>query len=136
VGRAALCKKAQQATQENAAFQAARIQNYLQGKALLEAQLRQAAASKGLGAALAGLESLRTPPPAPRGVTASTQAGQSAWEQYRAGERNAEAIARAYQVKQSLQDWRAGERTVNAGEKHRCSQANSCDKACKSVSTS
>jgi hypothetical protein len=50
-------------------------------------------------------------------VTASTQAGQSAWEQYRAGERNAEAIARAYQANQSLQDWRAGERTANAGEK-------------------
>jgi hypothetical protein len=54
--------------------------HHLQGKALLEAQLRQAeqngasaeqiaalrqtAASKGLGAALAGLESLRTPPAA------------------------------------------------------------------------
>jgi hypothetical protein len=50
-------------------------------------------------------------------VTASTQAGQSAWEQYRAGERNAEAIARAYQAKQSLEDWRAGERMTNAGEK-------------------
>jgi hypothetical protein len=50
-------------------------------------------------------------------VTASTQAGQSAWEHYRAGERNAEAIARAYQAKQSLEDWRAGERTANAGEK-------------------
>jgi hypothetical protein len=50
-------------------------------------------------------------------VTASTQAGQSAWEQYRAGERNAEAIARAYQANQSFQDWRAAERTANAGEK-------------------
>jgi hypothetical protein len=50
-------------------------------------------------------------------VTASTEAGQSAWEQYRAGERNAEAIARTYQAKQSLENWRAGERTVNAGEK-------------------
>jgi hypothetical protein len=28
-------------------------------------------------------------------------------EQYRAGERNAEAIARAYQANQSLEDWRA-----------------------------
>jgi hypothetical protein len=43
------------------------------GSKSMIAALRQTAASKGLGAALAGLESLRTPPPASRGAEAKRE---------------------------------------------------------------